>query len=80
MTKEQVMNELSNLSVEERLSIVESLTHDLKSEIMMSQLKRQSNEERRKRLSEGAKIMLNDYLNDKELTALTALDHEDFHG
>lgn len=79
MTKEQVMNELSNLSVEERLSIVESLAHDLKSEIRMSQLERQSDEEKKKRLSEGAKIMLNDYLNDKELTVLTALDYEDFH-
>ena len=60
----------------ERLVVIEIGTKLIRRE--MSGKRRLSLEEKRARLNKSAEIMLTDYTNDENLTALRTLDGEDF--
>jgi hypothetical protein len=81
MTQAEILQELKNLTTTERLAVIEAALHlireDLQEESQAERLPTQS--ERRRQLAEAAKALLPDYTADGELTAFTALDHEEFH-
>ncbi len=77
MTKEKVLEELNRLSLEDRLSILESAIHNLREDVQDLH-KPKDLRGTKKKLLDGAKQLVKDYSEDKELTALTALDLEDF--
>ena len=64
----EIESELKKMTNEERLFVIEFAT----------KLVRREFSTKKKRLKRSAKIMLSEYANDKELTAMTALDGEDF--
>ncbi len=49
------------------------------SDLIREMLQKQLEERKKKHLEMAAKALLEDYQNDPELTAFTALDAEDFH-
>ena len=71
------MDELSRLPAEERLRIVEQTLHDLREQL--DGAPRWSAAERRERLSVAADALKSDYAEDRDLTAFTTLDGDDFH-
>ncbi|MEQ8192262.1 MAG: hypothetical protein ABRQ39_30130 [Candidatus Eremiobacterota bacterium] len=77
MTQKQILEELKHLSNEERITILESTLSMIKEDL---ERRKEIKEERKKRLTEAAEVMLEDYNNDKELTIFTTLDGEDFYG
>ena len=77
MTQKQILEGLKHLSNEERISILESTLNMIREDL---QRRKEIKEDRKKRLTEAAEVMLEDYNNDKELTIFTALDGEDFYG
>ena len=72
MTTTEVINQLRYMTNAERLAIIESA-----SRLVREQLEPVL-DEREQHLAAAAAALLPDYLHDKELTALTALDGEDF--
>ncbi len=78
MTQLEIIEGLKKLTTEERLEVIEVTLQALQKDFQRTQ-KLQEREERRQRLAASAELMLDDYLNDKELTALTVLDAEDFY-
>jgi hypothetical protein len=68
MTATQIQTEIDKLSIWERLSIIRTTMKSIK-QTKSEQLP----------MEEAAKLMLDDYLNDEELTAMLALDAEDFY-
>jgi hypothetical protein len=63
-----IIKEIVRLPIIERMLIIENAMKSIREET-----------EKRTSLKEGAKALLSDYKNDKELTAFTALDSEDFY-
>lgn len=49
------------------------------SDVAREMLRQQLAERKKRNLEMAASALLDDYLNDKDLTAFTALDAEDFH-
>jgi 2-oxo-4-hydroxy-4-carboxy--5-ureidoimidazoline (OHCU) decarboxylase len=74
MTKQEILKAIEQLPSEERLSLIKAAL-DLIGKDLQSKKPAKS---RKKSLEESAKIMLNDYLYDKELTVFTAIDGDDF--
>ncbi|HYV91727.1 MAG TPA: hypothetical protein VE978_08090 [Chitinophagales bacterium] len=66
MRVEALIEEIKELPYEDRLLIVEITSETLKVD-------------RSKRLNAAVDLLYEDYTNDKELTALTVLDFEDFY-
>jgi transcription elongation GreA/GreB family factor len=77
MTHTELLEQLNSLPAAERLKIVESTVHELREDLERSSV--QAREETSARLARAAEALLGDYSNDRELTALTALDSEAFH-
>jgi hypothetical protein len=77
MTHVEILNQLKNLPVAERLSIVESTVHQLREEL--AQPSAGDSEANSSRLARAAEALRADYSSDMELTAFTALDGEPFH-
>ena len=77
MTNSKILEQLKSLPAVERLGIVESAVHELREDLERSGVR--AEEETNARLARAAEAMLADYSNDRELTALTALDGEAFH-
>jgi hypothetical protein len=73
----QILEHLKFLPVTERLKIVESLAHQLREDLLLSTGK--DAPEAGEKLTQAAKALRDDYLQDKELTAFTVLDSEPFH-
>jgi hypothetical protein len=73
----EIMEHLKRLPMTERLRIVESLAHQLHENLQLSS--GQVTQEVGGKLARAAKALREDYLEDKELTAFTALDSEAFH-
>lgn len=63
-----IIKEIIKLPMKERFIIIEDTLKSIKEETTQE-----------KTLTEGAKALLEDYLEDEELTAFTALDIEDFY-
>ena len=72
MTSREIINEMKRLSNAERLAIVEEATRFNQQEIAGS-----VEDVTKERLGSAAKVLLQDYLSDKELTAFTVLDGEE---
>jgi hypothetical protein len=68
MTATQIVTEINKLTVSERILIIENT---------LKNLRFQSKE--KLSMKKAAKLLLNDYLNDSELTAFTSLDYVDFY-
>lgn len=67
MQTSQLMQEIFKLPLDKKFFVVEQTLKSIKSE------------EGNKHLSVAAEIMYEDYMNDKELTAFTVLDFENFY-
>ena len=67
MQNAEIVNQIENLSISERMAIVEKIIRSIRIE----------NE--KIILEKAADILYDDYKNDKELTAFTCLDCEDFY-
>ncbi len=68
MSVVEIENELKKMTNEERLFVIEIATKLVRREFSI----------KKERLKRSAEIMLSEYRSDKELTAMTALDGEDF--
>jgi hypothetical protein len=77
MTHVEILKQLKNLPVAERLSIVESTVHQLREELADSGTRPSAVNDAR--LARAAEALRADYSSDKELTAFTALDGDPFH-
>jgi hypothetical protein len=77
MTHVEILKQLKNLPVAERLSIVESAVHQLREEL--EDPGAPTSEANDARLARVAEALRADYSSDKELTAFTALDGDPFH-
>lgn len=64
----QIIQEIKRLPLSEKFYIVEFVLKSIRQET-----------EKTPSLTEGAKALLQDYENDRELTAFTALDGESFY-
>ena len=76
MSVTKIENELEKMTNEERFFVIEIATRLIRRE--MSGKPKLSLEEKRAKLRRSAEIMLSEYQNDKELTAMTILDGEEF--
>ncbi len=72
MNTVQIINAVKQLSLKEKLHIIELIFKEIHKEDMISP---QDEEKRR----EAAKLLLDDYKNDQELTAFTALDGDEYY-
>jgi hypothetical protein len=72
----EIESELQKMTNTERLFVIEIATKLIRGE--MSGKYRSSLEEKRAKLRQSAEMMLSEYTNNKDLTALTSLDGEDF--
>jgi hypothetical protein len=68
MSTKQIVDEIEKLPLDERLKLMQ---------VMVMRIAREK--EQSGGLSGGAKALLNDYENDKELTVFTLLDKESFY-
>lgn len=76
MSVVEIKNELEKMTNAERRIVIEIATNLINKE---ADEKRQlSFDEKRAKLKKSAEVMLSEYKNDKDLTALTALDSEEF--
>jgi hypothetical protein len=73
----EILEHLKCHPMTERLKIVESLAHQLRKDLQLSSI--QGEQEAGAKLAHAAQALREDYLQDKELTAFTALDSEPFH-
>jgi hypothetical protein len=78
MSQVELLNELNKLDTADRLRIIEQAIHAIREElhpiIHKNDLRSNKNQ-----LLKAAKLLAQDYKNDKELTAFTVLDSEDFY-
>lgn len=76
MSVVEIENELEKMTNTERRIVIKIATKLIYGET--SGKRRLSLEEKRAKLNNSAEIMISEYSNDKDLTALTSLDSEDF--
>jgi len=67
MSTQEIMNEINRLSLQDRLLIIEKTLEVIR----LNELDQQ--------LSVAAEVMTSEYKSNKELTAFTSLDLEDFY-
>ena len=67
MRTSELIKELNNLPPQERIFVIERAIHSFR--------QKGENEE----LKKASELLFDDYKNDKELTAFTALDFEEFY-
>jgi len=77
MISREIVETLLKLSIAERLMVIDTLLHSVRNEFQKPE--QMSTEERKRQLIQAAESLLSDYQSDKELTAFTSLDGEDFH-
>lgn len=68
MTATQIVSEINKLTVSERILVIENTLKNLRFQT-----------KEKLSMKKAAKLLLNDYLNDSELTVFTSLDYEDFY-
>ena len=81
MTTTNLMRELKRLPMDERLAFVEAAVHLVREELAplpRSAKAATPRSAKRRDLAAAAKKLLPDYAGDRELTAFTSLDAEDF--
>lgn len=78
MRQREILEELKKFPTAERFTIIEVALHLIHEDLQQIE-QPLIRTERKRQLAEAAKALLPDYSADGELTAFTALDHEDFH-
>ena len=72
MTATQLLHEIKSWPLAEKLHLIELISREIRTETTRGRDDQQE-------MAAAARLLLQDYQEDKELTAFTALDHEDFH-
>jgi hypothetical protein len=67
MRTDELIREIQKLPVQKRIYVIEKSLHSLR------------RQEEKKAMNEAAELMWQDYKSDKELTAFTKIDFEDFY-
>jgi hypothetical protein len=75
MTNSEITDQLKQLTTAERLAVIEAATRLIQEDLSQAGTKENAEDAQ---LAEAAKALLPDYQADRELTAFTALDKEDF--
>jgi len=75
MTNSEIIDQLKQLTTAERLAVIEAATRLIREDLSQPRVKENAADEQ---LAQAAKELLADYQSDKELTAFTSLDGEDF--
>jgi hypothetical protein len=75
MTKAQILEQLTDLDLAERLAVIEAAVHGIREELAG----RPAEADRTAKLAAAAAAFLSDYEAGGELTAFTSLDAEPFH-
>ncbi len=75
MTNSEIIAQLKQLTTSERLAVIEAATRLIREDLSQSNLNEKSED---KELALAAAALLADYQSDRELTAFTSLDGEDF--
>jgi hypothetical protein len=78
MTYTEMLEALKNLSLTERLALMEAALQLMREELQQHE-QPSIERNRAQQLAAAAKALLPDYTSDNELTSFTALDSEDFH-
>jgi len=78
MTSTQILDEIRKLPAAERLRVAETILRE--AQTPLRPLESESDiQARQQQLCAAAEALLQDYLNDPELTAFTSLDGEEVH-
>lgn len=78
MTQREILEELRKFPTPERITIIEAALHLIHEDL--EQIEQPlTKTERKQKLAAAAEALLPAYSAGGELTAFTALDHEDFH-
>jgi len=78
MSEKEILAELEKMSNEERLRVIETATRLLYDDLQRSSAPR-SRKQIREQMRAAAEMMREEYAAGGDLTALTALDSEDFY-
>jgi hypothetical protein len=79
MTYTEMLEALKQLTLTERLALMEAALHLMREELQQRSQQLPVPDERTARLAAAAQALLPDYTTDAELTSFTALDSEDFY-
>ncbi|HEU5013640.1 MAG TPA: hypothetical protein VFT66_14035 [Roseiflexaceae bacterium] len=79
MTQAEIINQLKNMTVAERLELIEVAVQQIRAELRSSEGHLQVADHADEEIRRAVDIMLPEYLHNSELTAFTALDGEDFY-
>jgi ectoine hydroxylase-related dioxygenase (phytanoyl-CoA dioxygenase family) len=75
MTNSEIIDQLKQLTTAERLAVIEAATRLIREDLSQPEANENAEDEQ---LAQAAKALLADYQSDRELTAFTSLDGEDF--
>jgi ectoine hydroxylase-related dioxygenase (phytanoyl-CoA dioxygenase family) len=75
MTNNEIIDQLKQLTTAERLAVIEAATRLIQEELSRPEGDENAQDEQ---LAQAAEALLADYQSDRELTAFTSLDGEDF--
>jgi ribonuclease HII len=75
MTNSEIIDQLKQLTTAERLAVIEAATRLIREDLSQSESVEKGEDNQ---LTHAAAALLADYESDRELTAFTALDGEDF--
>ena len=75
MTNGEIIAQLKQLTTAERLAVIEAATRLIREDLSQPETNENAQDEQ---LAQAATALLADYQSDRELTAFTSLDGEDF--
>lgn len=75
MTNSEIIDQLKQLTTAERLAVIEAATRLIREDLSQPEATKKAEDQQ---LAQAAKALLADYESDRELTAFTSLDAEDF--
>ena len=75
MTNSEIIAQLKQLTAEERLAVIEAATRLIREDLSQPETNENGDDAQ---LAQAATALLADYQSDRELTAFTSLDAEDF--
>jgi len=78
MTQTDILKELEQFTITERLSILEAAVRLIREDLQQEE-KSQFRKGRKHQLVEAAEMLREDYATDSELTVFTVLDSEEFY-
>ncbi len=76
MQEISMLSEIIRLPIEDRIALIESVLASVRKDLIPE---KPSHDNSRQQMATAAEILCRDYLENRELTAFTALDSEDFH-